>query len=284
MARRRARNEGSIFKRVRNGRVMWVGEVVSGVGPTGKCKRQTVYAPTQAKVRDKLKALTTKLRSGLDLDAGKCRLSVFLRQWLSEKAETRKARTVEDYNDLVTRLISPHLGHKRLEVLTPADLRAWHSSLREQGIGARSAQKAHGLLRQALDSAVKDRAIDYNPARSVERPAYRAVRRPVLQPDQVRQLLDAAAGHRLEGMVVLAVLHGLRYGEAAALRWRDVDFRGRELHVVHTLALDKNVAAGWRFEASDHAQDGCLAAPTWPDYSEELARVYLKTHFPHGFK
>ena len=82
---------------------------------------------------------------------------------------------------------------------------------------------------------MKDRAIDYNPARSVERPVYRATRRPTLQPDQVRRLLDAATGHRLEGMIVLAVLHGLRYGEAAALRWRDIDFRERELNVVHTL-------------------------------------------------
>jgi len=235
VAKRRASNEGSIFKRMVKGRLLWVGEIDLSVESGGTRKRRTVYGRTQKEVREKLDALKVKRRRHVNLDAGQRKIAICLSEWLAEKAESRRQRTIEDYEDLAERLIVPHLGKKRIEVLSPADIRGWHRALKKQGVGARSAQKAHGLLRQMLDCAVKDRSIDYNPARSVDRPAYKPERRPTLQPDEVRKLLDQAQGHRLEGMIVLAVLHGLRFGEAAALRWRDVDFRGSCLHVVHTL-------------------------------------------------
>jgi integrase len=56
-----------------------------------------------------------------------------------------------------------------------------------------------------------------------------------LTPEQAQRLLSAAEGHPLEALYVTALMLGLRVGEALGLRWQDVDFDRRELHVVHTL-------------------------------------------------
>lgn len=57
-----------------------------------------------------------------------------------------------------------------------------------------------------------------------------------LAPDQVRQLLAAAEGNRLDALYVLAVAAGLRQGELLALRWADVDLDHDWLKVVGSLA------------------------------------------------
>jgi integrase len=53
--------------------------------------------------------------------------------------------------------------------------------------------------------------------------------------DEVRALLGAANGHRLEALVNLAVMVGLRRGELLGLRWEDVDLDAGTVSVRATL-------------------------------------------------
>jgi integrase len=46
-----------------------------------------------------------------------------------------------------------------------------------------------------------------------------------------RSRLDVIDGERLEALYVLALMTGLRRGELLALRWDDIDFGSRQLHV-----------------------------------------------------
>ena len=60
-----------------------------------------------------------------------------------------------------------------------------------------------------------------------------------LTPEQVKTLLEAARGDRLEALYVLAVHTGLRQGELLGLRWEDVDLDEGTLHVRRTLTSAK---------------------------------------------
>ena len=57
----------------------------------------------------------------------------------------------------------------------------------------------------------------------------------VLMPEQVRMLLGAARGNKLEALYVLALSTGMRQGELLALHWRDVDLDHRHLQVRWTV-------------------------------------------------
>jgi integrase len=53
--------------------------------------------------------------------------------------------------------------------------------------------------------------------------------------EQVRHLLDAATGDRLEALFVLAIHTGLRRGELLGLKWSDIDLDAGKLRVQRSL-------------------------------------------------
>jgi integrase len=56
-----------------------------------------------------------------------------------------------------------------------------------------------------------------------------------LSANQVRAMLRAAQGDRLEALYVLAVYTGMRQGELLALKWPDVDLRGGRVSIRRTI-------------------------------------------------
>ena len=59
--------------------------------------------------------------------------------------------------------------------------------------------------------------------------------RPVLTPEQARQLFDALRDDRLLPLYLVTIHTGLRQGELLALRWSDVDLEAGTLTVTGTL-------------------------------------------------
>jgi len=53
--------------------------------------------------------------------------------------------------------------------------------------------------------------------------------------EQARALLSSVREHRLEELLTVAVVTGMRRGELLALRWSNIDFERRTLLVLHTV-------------------------------------------------
>jgi integrase len=157
----------------------------------------------------------------------------------------------------------PELGGKRLAKLTAQDVRVFITRIRAQclcckhgidvargepqccarpgtpccasRLSVRMVQSIHAVLRNALESAVREEVIPRNVAKLVRvtTPKY-AVNRG-LSIVQTRQVLKAAKGERLYALYVLALCLGLRRGELLGLRWQDADLETGTLEVVQTL-------------------------------------------------
>jgi integrase len=87
-------------------------------------------------------------------------------------------------------------------------------------------------VRSVFRAAIRDDLIATDPTEKVRLPRQRK-REAAMQiptPGQVRDLLDAA-DERFGAFVAVCAFAGLRLGEAAALRFEDVDFLRRQLHV-----------------------------------------------------
>ena len=113
-----------------------------------------------------------------------------------------------------------------------SDVSEWVARLSRGIPGKRPAKsativlRAHGILLSILESGVRDRRISSNPALGVPLP--RKVPRPhrYLSHDEVHALVEASGSHGL--IVQILAYTGLRWGELAALRVRNVDLdRGR---------------------------------------------------------
>jgi integrase len=75
----------------------------------------------------------------------------------------------------------------------------------------------HAVLQRALTAAVNDSLIPRNPCLAVDPPQVRREEIMPLGQAQVRTLLEAAAGNRLEALCIVAVHCGLRQGELLGL-------------------------------------------------------------------
>jgi integrase len=132
--------------------------------------------------------------------------------------------------------LQPEVGKALLEKLTPQDVQGLlNRKSREGKLSPRSVAYIRGVLRQALNQALRWGLIARNPAALVDPP--RSVRREIapLSAEQARALLQAAKGDRLEAFYAVALLLGLRRGEVLGLRWPDVNFDQRTLRVRQTI-------------------------------------------------
>jgi integrase len=96
--------------------------------------------------------------------------------------------------------------------------------------GATTVVRAYGVLAGILDDAVKGRRLARNPARGVENlPEKSGKRRVYLTVEDVARLAVESGQHRT--LVLTLAYTGIRWGEAVALRVRDIQFLRRRLSV-----------------------------------------------------
>ena len=229
MTNRRGHHEGTIYKR-RDGR--WAAAVDLGWS-AGRRRRKYVYGRSRRDVSQKLNAALSQRDSGLPLPPERQTVGQFLDHWLQAAARTRvRSTTHKRYTEIVRGHIAPAIGHVRLVRLTPQHVQ---QLLAEAGdtspLSPRTIEMIHGVLRNALNDALRWDLVSRNVATRVTPPRVEHREIAPLSEKEARAFLRAARGNRLEALYRVALAVGLRQAEALGLRWRDVDLDGGRLHV-----------------------------------------------------
>jgi integrase len=170
----------------------------------------------------------------MDLDPTRQTLGDYLASWIAGLEGARNARirprTLEHYRLVVERHIVPALGTLRLSALTARRIQSWIDA--DPG-APRTVHHHHAVLRRALNVAVRQRVLAYNPALAVELPPVAGdVARPLTVAD-ARALLAATEHDRMGPLWRLALVTGLRAGELLGLAWDDLE--GDRVTVRHQL-------------------------------------------------
>ena len=124
---------------------------------------------------------------------------------------------------------APRWSTARISEIRYTDVQGWIAELSTR-LGASTIGTVYSVLARILDDAVRDRLLASNPARGVRLPRRPPRRNVYLNADQLERLAEESG--RYHSLVLLLGVGGLRWGEAAALRARDVNFLRRriELH------------------------------------------------------
>lgn len=260
MAKRRANGEGTITKR-KDGRYHAAAYVYR---PDGTRVRKFVYGKTREEVANKLTELQEKTRQGIPAATSAMPFGDYLTYWLAAIAPNRlKPATLNSYEGLSRLYIRPALGKKKLNRLSPADIRIFLAQFKSgclcclRGVdaarpegertccavnrccqrrpSARTVQYIHAVLRSALQQAVREELIARNVARIVETPTVERQEVRPLDAGEARLLLKTARSHRLYALWLLLVSTGLRRGEALGLTWSDIDLDTGQLRVRRNL-------------------------------------------------
>jgi integrase len=179
-----------------------------------------------------------------------------VRDWLAHWLVSRMSpatSTMRSYSAHVRLYLAPYLGPVLLGELSAAHVQAMFTAIvrHHQALGtpvsAATLSRIRATLRAALNAAMRRGLVAENAASRAELPRARRPRAVVWTPERVEhwratgerpevavwtaaqtaRFLTASASHRLYALYHLIALRGLRRGEAAGLRWCDIDLDAR---------------------------------------------------------
>jgi integrase len=238
----------------------WYLAIELSVGPDGRRRRVRLggYA-ARAAAQAALGRLGTP-RGRARCSVAGCTTGQWLVAWLAGRQSLRASARRSYQHHLDTYLL-PRIGTIPLAMLTAADLRVMFTAIGRQRpptgapLSAATLARIRATLRAALNAAIREGLISANPARLVELPP--AVRphpvvwtvpreaawresgvRPavaVWTAEQTARFLAVICREPLYPCYHLMAVSGLRRGEAAGLRWCDIDFAGATLTVSRQL-------------------------------------------------
>jgi integrase len=154
--------------------------------------------------------------------------------WLGEKPEQVK--------------FLPLLGKVKLRDLTTPVIRAWHKQVAEEA-GPYSANRAKMFLKAALEFGEEEYGVRAPAMPKIARGRSKP-RKVVLQPEQVAQLIAAAASDPERGIYyAFPFLAGTRPSEQLALHWEDVDFERNMISIRKMQERDGSISSVTKTDA-----------------------------------
>lgn len=208
--------------------------VGAAIVPTasGARKRVVVYGRTRLEASAKLAEVLAKASAGVPVPDRPVKLADYLDYWLENIVKPNKEASTWDTYEVVCRLyLKPGLGRYELKRLTLPIVQTYFAGLLAEGKDAGRVKTIRTVLSAALTRAQREELILRNVARLVELPQYQRKKIVPWTVAEAQEFLEATDGHRLHAAFVLLVLYGLRRGEVLGLRWCDVDFMDRQVHI-----------------------------------------------------
>jgi integrase len=177
-------------------------------------------------------------------DAHKVTVGEIAKRWRKaayspRRADALRSTTSADYESTLTRYILPRWGAVKLTDIRAGMLETWRNELLEKGaapdwkpLGPSTVRKALLVVGILYRYAMRDHIVTVNPASFVKKPSVRTRKgaEQRLTPEQLAALFTHCSG-RTRIVVRIAATTGMREGEIFGLRWRDVDLKGRLIHV-----------------------------------------------------
>lgn len=144
-------------------------------------------------------------------------VKTWLQDWLALRSPDLKPRTIESYQDVITRYILPSIGDTDTADLDPGELRHLLATISASG-KTRTAELVYVTMKCAFSE------LDPSPMAKVKRPKHRQRVTEPWKPADMAVYHEACKTHPHGLALSLALFLGLRRGEICGLRWKDIDF------------------------------------------------------------
>lgn len=225
--KKRLNGEGSIYKR-KDGR--WCASYFDS-----EYKRHYVYGKTQKQAKEKLKE---KMKQEQSHSQGKDNEeNLPLQEWVYKYLETYKKNSLKEstYGSYMLtyrkHILGSDIGVKNLSVLTVEDLQKYYNGKISEGYNSKTVRHIALLVSGALNMAVRLHYISENVALYVVIPKKKKYETSPLSMDNIQKIVNEAKEEKIYPIVLLGLLCGMRKGEIMGLRWDDVSFDKRQIHV-----------------------------------------------------
>ena len=214
----------------------WEGRYTKGRKVDGKIKYGYVYGKSYTEVRQRLFPLRIQYHTLQEIHGVSSEtFEEWTTQWLSDVNEKIKPSTFSSYYYKLSKYVLPLLRQVPLNELSSVQGKALLQELQKK-LARSTILVIFRIVNKCLNAAKKCGRILSNPFSDIQLPKEKRSKVSALTQFEQRQLMKIARKEKKgRGIPALLALHsGMRIGEIAALKWSDIDFDSRLIHVSHT--------------------------------------------------
>jgi len=235
---------------------------------TGKQIQRSISGKTQKEVAQKLKAALAALDSGTYIAPCKMTVGEWMDIWSKQYLGGVKESTVAAYNATIRTHIKPGIGAIRLDALDTHLVQSFYNGLREptkdrDAVSPKTVKNVHGILHKALQQAVANGYIRFNPTNSCILPRVEKKELQPLDEAETKLFLDAVKGNRFELLFTFTLFSGLREGEALGLTWDRVDFMRGTILISKQLQKEKKAGGEFRLVSLKNDKPRRITPAPW---------------------
>ncbi|MGN6446107.1 tyrosine-type recombinase/integrase [Amnibacterium sp.] len=184
---------------------------------------------TKREAEDYLAGVEVAKLRGEWVDASRSRVTVgeWSQEWLRAQVQV-KPTTLSGYRHAIEKHILPRWGRTRLADVAHSDVQTWVTTL-SSSLGPSAVRQTHLALSGVMKFAIRDGRLSRNPCDDIRLPRIVKRRHGYLSHERVAALV-AELGEQGDVALFLAYT-GLRWGEMAALRVKNLDLAKRRIEV-----------------------------------------------------
>ncbi|WP_086315446.1 hypothetical protein A5821_002931 [Enterococcus sp. 7F3_DIV0205] len=223
----------NIYKR-KDGR--WEGRYIKGRKSDGSALYGYVYNKTYMDLKERLLTMKALYSHNYTFKTIEYQgtLNDWTTCWLTEIQGQLKPSTHASYTNKMTKHILPFLGDSPLQNITTSNLNDWIKKI-EGDLSPNSVRIVYQVLMSCCTAAVKRGLISDNPCKYVTLPKKTPNNIEAITSQDQKKLKEKAATHPKGLAIILALETGMRIGEIAGLKWKDIDFSSDILTVQRTI-------------------------------------------------
>ncbi len=166
----------------------------------------------------------------------------YVQNWMERYKGSLKPTTLKGYRSYLRRHLLPTFGTMNLLEISVDDIQDFLNE--RKGLSHKTLREFLVFLRQIFDSAVEDRILPFNPAKSkrLQNPSSKVTVREALPLEVVLQILRDVGTLPAEErrLMALLLLTGMRRGEMLGLKWEDIDFEKKMISVCRNVTYPTN--------------------------------------------
>lgn len=227
----RGKGEGSLHK---NSSGLWEVKIELPRDRDGKRRRKVVRRKNKSDAIKILRELKAELDKAGDLATSSVTLEAWSKHWLTERAKKLAPNTVNGYRVAFRDYINPLLGKRKLDKLTPQDIKHLHDTIQEtpkdkalrslsdppegtEYLSSTYALLVHNALSGSLKMAVREGKLSRNVCELVDKPSKRHTTEEVLTLEESIKLIGYLTTHPDGALWTTYLLTGARRGEIIGL-------------------------------------------------------------------
>lgn len=244
----RGNGEGTIFKRKRNGKIIWVAEYTFGYDENGKRDYTSFYGQTRTEVKEKLDNLIIQLGTGKYVEKTNITMYTIGQTFIEEEYQLhhfidstyiRKLGILEEINQ-------HYIAKKPIQEITGYDVKDFYIFI-GNNFADSVIEKICGLSNTIFKLAMKRKIVTYNffdDLLEYKRPKSVKETKKVsaFTIDDQKKFVDIIINSNVLYMeqYLLSMYCGMRMGEINALYLSDIDLENNAISISRTLTKNKN--------------------------------------------